>query len=466
MRIRLLLCIVAAMSLWACSSGKGGKGDGDGADSTLTARHPLPDTLRVATLYSPTSYFIYRDDEMGYDYALVKSMANEKGLSIDLKIAPSLPEAIAMLDSGLVDVIAYEVPVTSEYKEKVIACGPVNETTQVLVQPKVKGEGHISDVTELVGREVYVEADSKYLQRMQNLDQELGGGINIHTVSKDTLITEDLIEMVSSGEIPLTVVDSDIARINKTYYPDLDITMQVSFPQRSSWAVGKDSQWLADSINAWIKGEKPRQENASLLKRYFERSKNMPTAVTYNLDLSKGKVSPYDALFRKYAANVDYDWRLLAAQGFMESQFNSDVVSWAGARGIMQIMPRTATANGVSPDELVDPETSIKVASKIVASLDKSFASRVPDKQERMKFIVAAYNSGPAHIYDAIELAKKTGRDPQRWVGNVEEALLLKSNPEYYNDPVCKYGYFRGRQTTEYVKNVMTLYDDIKKKIH
>ena len=158
---------------------------------------------------------------MGYDYELVTTMAADKGISIKLEIASSLSRAIEMLDSGKVDLIAYEVPVTAEYKEKVVACGPENITRQVLVQPKRGDVELITDVTDLVGKDVYVEADSKYEARIENLNEELGGGIRIHPVDKDTMITEDLIAMVSNGQIPLTIVDSDIARINKTYYNDL-----------------------------------------------------------------------------------------------------------------------------------------------------------------------------------------------------------------------------------------------------
>ena len=188
---------------------------------------------------------------MGYDYELITAIAIDRGLTLKVNIAPSLSRAIEMLDSGKVDLIAYEVPITAEYKEKVVACGPENITTQVLVQPKLGEEELITDVTDLVGKDVYVEADSKYEARMNNLNQELGGGIRIHPVSRDTMITEDLIAMVSEGKIPLTVVDSDIALINKTYYNDLDINMPLSFEQRSGWAVAPDKN---GSVTALMHG--------------------------------------------------------------------------------------------------------------------------------------------------------------------------------------------------------------------
>ena len=459
----LLLPAVMAATVWL---GACGRSSATGDTDSDTLRRHLPDTLRVGTLYSPTSYFIYRQEPMGYDYDLVSRFAADKGLHLSLEIAPSLARAVEMLDSGLIDLLAYEVPVTGEYRQKVIPCGIENITYQVLVQPKRSKEQLISDVTQLVGREVYVEESSKYLQRLSNLNEELGGGIIIHQVDRDTLITEDLMEMVSKGEIPLTVVDSDIGRLNKTYYNDLDISLQISFPQRSAWGVAPDHQWLADSINAWRSGEKPRRQQASLLKRYFELSKGTISGrAAVKIDLSRGVVSPFDHLFRRYAATIGWDWRLIASQAFKESRFDSTVVSWAGARGIMQIMPRTARAHGLTDEMMTNNDASISTAVKVIAALDKSLASRVPDREERRKFVVAAYNSGLAHILDAIALAAKHGMNPQIWEGNVEQALLLKSKPEYYNDPVCKYGYFHGRQTYDYVHEVSAFYDQVRQKI-
>ncbi len=426
-----------------------------------------PDTLRVATLYSPGSYFIYRETKMGYDYDLVMSLVRDKNLTLDLRVAPGLPTAMAWLDSGKVDLIAYEVPVTAEYKSHVLHCGPVNVTTQVLVQPKSKKgvDSLVTDVTGLVGRDVYVESGSRYEARLRNLNDEIGGGINIHTIDRDTLITDDLIAMVGRGDIPLTIVDSDIAGINKTYYDNLDISLEVSFPQRSRWAVSPSRPWLADSINSWLREDKSRADLARIHKRYFEMSKNDRRELQLSIDLSRGYISPMDNLFRKYARGIGWDWRLMAAQGYTESRFDSTLVSWAGAKGIMQVMPSTARAYHRDPSTLVNNEVSISTAAEIIADLDKSLTGRVPDPKERLKFVVAAYNSGLAHIFDAMALAEKYGMNPQLWDDNVARAILMKTMPEYYNDPVCKYGYFRGRQTFEYVNRVFDFYAEACDKI-
>ena len=449
----LLVCTLA----YSCRGGSTSE-SAEAADSI----HSIPDTLRVGTLYSPLSYFIYREEQMGYDYDLIKQFGVDKGVYIDLVVAPSISSLLEMLDSGKVDLAAYEIPIIAANRDRVIPCGVENITHQVLVQPKGNPDSLITDVTQLVGREVYVEKDSKYQHRLANLNDELGGGIMMHVVDQDTLITEDLIEMVSSGKIPLTIVDSDIARLNKTYYNSLDVSLEVSFPQRSSWGVPIDKAWLADSINAWIDSSEPRQAQEKLLKRYFELSKNSPSL---SLDLSKGRMSPYDNLFKKYAKDIGWDWRMLASQGYAESRFDTTVVSWAGARGLMQIMPRTARAYGLSMNRISNPEASISTATAIIRDLDKSLSRYVPDPEERKKFVVAAYNSGIAHIYDAIALARKYGKNPQVWSGNVAEALLMKANPDYYNDPVCKYGYFRGKETTNYVIKVFDMYNRARKKV-
>lgn len=426
------------------------------------AGNSMPDTLRAVTLYGPLSYFIYRGEPMGYDYTLLDSLARQKGMVLDLKVVKSLSSAVAMLDSGKVDLIAYQVPVTDHYKKYVVPCGPENLNYQVLVQPKVQGAASITDITQLVGKEVYVEKDSRYLRRMKNLNDEIGGGIIVTEVDGDTIVTEDLIEMVSDGEIPFTVVDCDVARLNKTYFPDLDVDLPVSFEQRVAWAVAPDKKWLADSIDSWFEGASPQEVNADLLKRYFEQSK---ASTRINFDFSKGYISKYDDLFKKYAPSIGWDWRLLAAQAFVESRFRPNARSWVGARGLMQIMPGTARGYRTSVSSLGNPDVSLNVATKLIRDLDSYLQKYVPSDKERLKFVIAAYNVGIAHVYDAIALAEKYGLDPQVWDDNVSKAMLMKMNPKYFNDPVVKYGYCRGTETVAYVKGITEFYEHARREI-
>lgn len=454
--IKAILPVVAAIIVTAVTA----VSCGHRQHSHLVAAQ-LPDTLIVGTLYSPTSYFYYKEDTMGYEYERICNFARDKKLATRFVIAHNMEAAIAMLDSGTIDVIAYEIPVTAEYRNRVLSCGTENITHQILVQPR--SDTMVTDVTQLIGRDVYVERNSKYEARLRNLDDELGGGIRIHTVEEDTLIADDLVEMVANGELPLTIVDSDIARLNRTYYNNIDISLEVSFPQRSAWAVKKGNQWLADTITAWARGEQAKPAYKLILKRYFELSKrgitdDDPEIVSVSDNLRRGFISPYDNIFRHHAATIGWDWRMLAAQAWVESKFRNDVVSWAGARGLMQLMPRTARAYGITLEEATDPDKNVGAAVRSISDLDRSLTRLVPDPKERLNFIIAAYNSGIGHIYDAIALARKYGKNPALWFDNVEEAVLWKANPEFYNDPVCRFGYFRGRQTVDYVRNVTRYY--------
>ena len=449
----------ALIALTACGSNHAKQ---DNEDKHVSI---VPDTLHAATLYGPTSYFNYRGQQMGFDYENLKRFADDEGMVLDLKVASSLQSLLRMVSEGEADLAAYPVPSIEEYNKIVKHCGHKEVTWQVLVQPA--GKNRISDVTELVGKTVYVEQDSKYHYRLNNLNKELGGGIDIVPISRDSLITEDLIEMVDHGEIPLTVVDSDIAELNKSYYPRLDIDMKISLDQYASWAVRNDCDSLAARLDRWEKRRDNSETLRAIYKKYFEISKNSAPyedpALAFGLKIRKGgSISPYDNLFKRHSSVAGYDWRLLAAIGFNESRFDNNVESWAGARGIMQLMPSTAKAVGIKPESISNPDANILGAARLLKKLDAALAPKVPDPEERMRFVIASYNCGLGHIFDAIELASKHGLNPEVWLGNVSEAALMKSRPLYYNDPVVKNGYFRGRETTEFVERVMSVFEYFK----
>ena len=435
-------------------------GSGEKRNETV---HQLPDTLNVGTLYSPTGFFILKGDTMGYDYDRICDFARSRGIALKFKVARSMKDLLEMLKHKQVDVLACEIPVTAEYKSRVLHCGAVNETYQVLVQHS--GPGMIYDVTQLIGRDVYVEKGSKYESRLRNLDNEVGGGINIHTVEGEKALPTELIQHVSRHEIPFTIVDSDIAQMNLSYYDSINIGLKVGFAQRSSWAVDKRTRWLADTINAWAASANAQEYSKQALKHYFEMNRG-PKPDSVKVDTlavtPPGGISPYDHVFKQYAQELGWDWRLLAAIAFSESGFNPDATSWMGARGIMQVMPKTARSFGVDERDLSNPEVSIRVASKILKELDGIMRSKT-GPADRIKFVLAAYNAGSGHVTDAIALARKYELDPRVWAENVEQAMLWKMDPEYYNDSVCSNGYCRGTEPVDYVVKVLNCYDNYKK---
>lgn len=419
--------------------------------------------LTIITLNSSTSYFIYKEEPMGYDYDLAQDFCDHYGLTLNVKTAENVKKLVEMLNNGEGDLIAYALPIQNELKDSVAYCGLEQVSHQVLVQQANRGDTIIKDVTGLIGKDVYVEENTKYHQRLINLNSELGGGINILKVNEDTITSEDLIEMVSLGKIKYTVCDEYIARLNRTYYRNIDISLPISFDQRSSWAVRKDSPNLAKALDDWFKENGNTPVYKSIIKKYFELSKQ-PFDGEYEIpiNLPKGAVSVYDDLFRKHAKGTQYDWHFLAAICYHESRFQNNLVSWAGAAGIMGLMPRTAKSLGLTSEDRMNPDLSIGAAVELLDRLDKIFR-KVGGRDERMKFILAAYNAGNGHINDAQALAEKYGANPNIWEGNVEKYLELKSNPEYYNDPVCKSGYFRGGETIRYVGNVLSTIERFKR---
>ena len=427
------------------------------------------DTLKVVTLYGPTSFFNYREDIMGIDYENVKRFAEEEGMVLEISPLKNIADLIEALKSGEAHLAAYPVPLISEFNEDVIYCGHREISRQILVQNKYNEQ--VSDVTDLIDKDIYVENNSKYLYRLQNLNEELGGGINIIPIDNDTIDTEDLLQMVNLKEIPFTVVDSEIASLYKQAFPSLDFSLSLSSDQASSWIVAPGLDSLAAKIDRWDNRTNSSEFVKNIYRRYYQDTINedFDSNLDYfkNKKLQKGEpVSSFDNLFKKNSSIAGYDWKLLAAIAFCESKFNPAAMSRFGATGLMQVMPVGARQFKVDAASLANPVENVFVAAKILSSHNKKFEKLVEDPQERMKFVVAAYNSGIAHIYDAMALAEKHGLNSQKWNGNVSVASLMKSRPEYYNDPVVKYGYFRGRETVDFVDRVMTIYNYLNENIN
>ena len=459
MYYKFILCCLLIPLLFACGN-KESTPDNQTVLPIDSSRINPNDTIRAVTLYSSISYFQYKMQAMGYEYDLIKDFAASRELVLDLSVAENIPRMIEMLENGETDIIAYPVQIDNELKQKFLFCGIEGQSTQVLVQKADKKDTLLTDVTQLIGKEIFVKPDTRYATRLKNLDVELGGGIQIHEVSNDSISEVDLIEMVSKGEIRYTVSDNNIARLNKTYFWNLDINLNISFPQRSSWMVRKNDRLLADAINKWAETRNVNISYKATLKRYFELSKSPYTAELS--EVKDGNISPFDDIFKKYARIIGWDWQLLAAISYQESRFKPDVVSWAGAEGLMGIMPNTAKALGISPHELKNPDKGIQTGVDCLRRFRQGFLS-IEDSTEQIKFTLASYNAGIGHIYDAQKLAKKYGKNPELW-SDVVEYVKLKNDPKYYNDPVCKHGYLRGSETVAYVHDVMQRYQYYKEK--
>ncbi|MEM6641442.1 MAG: transporter substrate-binding domain-containing protein [Bacteroidota bacterium] len=416
---------------------------------------------------SSTGLFVYKGKTMGYEYELLKLFCEENGIQLRFNITKNLNEAFNKLNTGEGDILAYNLTVTKERKKRIAFTKYLNLQRQVLVQRKPDNwrqmklheidQALIRSTIDLIGKEVYVRPYSSYYDRLVNLSDEIGGDITI-IPGEQNVETEELIREVALGNIDYTVAEEDVARVNLTYYPNLDIKTPVSFPTQIAWGVRKSSTDLLAQLNTWITTMRKKTDYYVIYDKYFKSSKSAlrrSKSKFFSINNEEGGISPYDSLIKKGAQEVGWDWYLLAAQIFRESKFDPDAESWAGAVGLMQVLPRTASQYGVT--NLRDPQRNIYAGTQQILWLQNQWKGKIEDPNELQKFVLASYNVGLGHLQDAVRLTEKYGANPYQWE-DVKEYLLKKSYKKYYNDPVVEYGYCRGTEPVQYVSFILDIY--------
>lgn len=415
------------------------------------------------------SYFIYKGRPVGYEYELLKLFAKELKVDLKIKVISGVENGIHKLNNGEGDILAFPLTVTKERTEYISFSRPLFNSYQVLIQRKPENwkslaqaeidKNVIRDAHALIGKEVHVMKSSSFAERMKNLSHEVGGDVIVVEDSANAE-SESLIRQVALGNIDYTVADHPIALVNANYYPNIDVSTILSLPQQIAWSVRINSPELLSVMNNWLLKIKKEPTFMVIYNRYFKSPRT--SLIRINSDYSSlggNKISRYDDLIKKGAEKLGWDWRLLAAVIYEESRFVSNDQSWAGARGLMQLMPETAKRFGASnPD---DPKQSIKAGVNFLKHLDKYWSKDITDPDERLKFVLTSYNAGLTHIIDARELTKKYDKNPVLW-NDVEYFLLKKSDPVYYRDPVAAAGYCKCEEPVNYVKNVLHRFEEYK----
>ena len=220
------------------------------------------------------------------------------------------------------------------------------------------------------------------------------------------------------------------------------------------WPTRDDTPLLAQALRQWWSPARARELRArASMPRSVRRRARPPM-----LDRARGIISPYDDLFLRHSRTLGWDWRLLAALSYQESAFDPRALSWAGAQGLMQLMPATAAQMGVAATDVFDPAANIAAGCRYLKRIAALF-SDITDPSERIAFTLAAYNGGYNHVRDAMALAEKYGASPRRW-RDVSPYILRLSEPQYYRDPVVRYGYLRGTETEAYVRLILQRWHD------
>lgn len=445
--------------------------------------------ITVLAPYNSTTYFIYQGEPLGYEYELLRAFAKDSGLTLKMLVVTDPKSLYPLLNSGEGDIAAARLippdPAVVPESERPVAFTKALYYTQAsLVQqesaPAKAGEGAakalqpgpadplpevdiearlITKPSQLAGRTVTLPEASAYRRTLIELADDISG--DIHVVEAGKIQDEALAQKVARGEVQFTVMQKNLADLKEAEFKNLKVRPILGRSHSVAWALRKNSPELMNELNRWI--EKKKENGSffdSLYQRYFiDRRRYLERIQSEYLTSTTGKLSEFDPLIKQHAAELNWDWRLLASQTYQESRFRPAARSWAGATGLLQLMPKTAKEFGVT--NALDPEDNIQGACKFLKWLQRYWEKRVPDENERLKFVLASYNTGAGHVEDAQRLTEKYGGNPQKW-DDVAYWLLQKSTQQYASDEVVKFGFCRGLEPVNYVTNILERFDHYK----
>lgn len=300
-----------------------------------------------------------------------------------------------------------------------------------------------------LGNEMYaghgLEAGMSY-ELLSRFAEDNRCNINIITPSKG----ENYIDSLKLGKVDIVVAHThDLAKAKDS----IEISRMMS--SCSSWAVAKNSDEKFRDINLWLSHITGSPEYQHIVNKFSTRTNPIKKA---EKGYTSKTISPYDSLFRKYAAELGWDWRMLAAVVYQESKFSINTSSHRGARGLMQVMPSTAKYYGI--DNLLDPDKNLKAGTSHLKRLQRMFDKCEMDDVEKIKFTLAAYNAGEGRIADCRRFAEAKSADSNSWDEIVNLIPLMREDSIREEESV-KLGKFQGYETIAYVENIMELYNAI-----
>jgi peptidoglycan lytic transglycosylase F len=436
------------------------------------------DTLTVIAPYNSTTYFLYRAEPLGFEYELLKKFAEDMHVTLRMLVVSDRDSMFKLLRSGEGDVVAARLVPTPEDSGLVAYTRALYTTQPVLVQrstgppavvvadtePTLGGAAtpatappivtarvrQIQRPSQLRGQRVDVPEQSPYTRTLIELADTLTGDIQVVEVDASS---EELIRAVSEGTIRYTVAQGNLADISNDHYTNLAVRPVLGDATPIAWAVRPNAPQLLAQLNQWLANPETASTLKVLYAKYFIHSAGYHQRMDSPFLASEtGRLSEYDTLFKEGAKKIGWDWRLLASQAYQESKFQPRARSWAGATGLLQLMPRTAAQFKVR--NAADPKENVAGAVRFLDWLNNYWTKRIDDPEERLKFILASYNTGSGHVEDAQRLARAAGDDPTKWA-DVSYWLLQKSKREVYTNPVVKYGYSRGIEPVNYVAIIL-----------
>lgn len=403
--------------------------------------------LRVLTRNNSATYFLYRGEQMGFDYELARRFARRLGVRVQIVVPRQPGQLVDWLLDGRGDLIAASMTVDPARRERVEFTRPYAQASELLVVP---ADGGIDEPADLAGKTVAVQRSSAHYPRLVELRRRVDFVVE---EAPEEMETDGLIAAVAEGRYDATVVDSNMLDVELTWRDDVESAFALGEPLDVAWAVPPDAGALHAAADEFLADQRGTSFFNTLKKKYFTDRRTVARQAREAV-VGRGRLSPYDDLFRRHAARADLDWRLLASQAYQESRFDPTARSWAGAVGLMQVMPRTARHMGVRGN-LRDPAVSVAAGVAYMGWLLERFGSELPFA-ERLLFALASYNAGRGHILDGRRLASEHGYDPDVWFGNVERVLPLLEKRSVARR--ARYGYCRCTEPVAYVDAIHERY--------
>lgn len=411
-------------------------------------------TIRILVPYSKTLFFIDKGRQYGVEAELGRELElwinkRHKFHTLGFHIAfdpVQRDEMINALSTGKGDIIAANLTVTPERIDKVDFIRPwLKGVNEYLIQGPTSPK--FDKIEDLAGQEFYVRISSSYFTHLQILSEKLTTkGLKPLSIrpADENLEDEDLIEMVNAGALPHAVVDHHKAQVWAKIFPNITLRPDLIIGEEGNvgWAIRKRSPLLAKELDEFVKAHTIGTPFGNqVARRYFSDTRIIKNAISSN---EIRKFSDLVEIFKRYGDEYNFDYLMLAAQGYQESQLNQHKRSPKGAVGVMQLLPSTAASQpiGIIGVEK-NPELNIKAGARYLKYLRDAYINQ-PEVSERNRTLMAfaAYNAGPGNLHAFRQYAKEHGLNPNIWFNNVELGAARKV----------------GRETVQYVSNIYKYY--------
>ena len=406
--------------------------------------------LRVVTRDSPTAYIITPDGPSGPEFDLAQAFADDLGVALVMDPVASISDILPRLVSGKSHMAAAGLSITDTRREY-LNFGHPYKSVDVHMIYKL-GTGKPRSLDDLLDRSIEVTANSSHVDLLSTIQTSHPA---LHWVENADVEVADLLAKVATGEIDITVADSPDFDIQRHFYPDLRVALDLDIGDPIAWGFPKG---VGDTLLARADDFLIRSYRNGLLTqvqdRYYGFTKKFDYVGTRNfIRHFKSRLPRYRGMFEEAGNQWVVDWRLLAAIGYQESHWRSQARSPTGVRGIMMLTLATAAYLGL--DDRLDPKNSIFGGAQYFARQIERVADTVAEP-DRTWMALAAYNVGFNHIKDARTIVEWDGGNPDIWV-NISEALPLLSQRKWYSR--VPYGYARGWEPVLYVNNIRAYYN-------